>query len=54
MVLPRLRKKPPYKERFRNGPSKDYPDDIVDEWRQRSDRDGVRDQTGGGREYGYY
>jgi len=29
-------------------------DDIIDEWRQRAERDGVKSQTGGGREYGYY
>jgi len=29
-------------------------DDIVDEWRERTATNGVRDHTGGGREYGYY
>jgi hypothetical protein len=32
----------------------DPDDDVVDEWRQRSVGDGVKSQTGGGREYGYY
>lgn len=32
----------------------DQSNDIVDEWRQKADRDGVRGQTGGGRDYGYY
>jgi len=29
-------------------------DDIVNQWRMRAGTQGVRDQTGGGREYGYY
>lgn len=32
----------------------DTDDDIVDEWRERARRDGVVDETAGGREYGYY
>lgn len=32
----------------------DPSDNIVDQWRERADTQGHRDQTGGGREYGYY